>query len=498
MPPNLPPPPNRPTLTGIERTGSPVTQDEQPVGPQDGFQLTVYGLDRTSPQSAADHLRRLLVKTKDLMEPGPWREAIFGSLVVRQADTRNCLDYAYLALDPDRVPIPRPDILQELRNGLLQAEPSLTISWRANQNVDRSRRMTFAMNSEQHAKETMPKLDAHFASRNIAVLSRYASRPTGSWRVTYDLVRPADVEAVVASPPVIEHHMHYPSRPRLITPLYGFEIAILGCRDWYGAKTTLDRWVRARCSRTDGQDPIAHSRMELNGEVYTAVLTTWEDTLNAANGEKHLARWLTDDAAGKYVRVSGVVPGLLYGLNSQGLFVNSNTSDGSMSSREAADVRRSGLEALTTVYSAVQQTNNAVLALGSRIDSQSHSLHTLFAMQNTTSRVTRIRQDIADLRQECHQAEMMLLQNIPDDLKQRNLARTREIAEEIQQRRQELRNAEQDEAAISFSVTSSLEAASSSHSATATAQLAAPPGLPVPPPAAFAGVPPPGPAPSTA
>ncbi|GJE96478.1 hypothetical protein PsYK624_126750 [Phanerochaete sordida] len=221
----LPPPPSRPNLGLPSRPAPQEAQEEEPppesqIGPQDGFQLTVYHLESTAPQSAADHLRKILHRVCDKLPPSSARNEIFGALIVRQADVRKPYDYAFLLLDPEKVKSPRPDILQELRGCITEEEPSVLVSWRVAQGVDKSRRATFNVDSREQAEELMKKLDEWCANRGFRVLSRYPSDYTGRWRLVYDFARHADLDAIASSPPVIDHLMYYPTTSRLVQPLY--------------------------------------------------------------------------------------------------------------------------------------------------------------------------------------------------------------------------------------------------------------------------------------
>ncbi|PIL24461.1 hypothetical protein GSI_14215 [Ganoderma sinense ZZ0214-1] len=130
MPPSLPPPPARPSLFDIERSSSPPScEDEAPVICE-GMELTVYGLDRTTPRSAADHLRRVLHDLRQRPNRDSTPDVLYDVVLVRAADTLHCVDYAYLSLNRERVPQPRADLLQYLRKTLLDAVPSLRVQWR--------------------------------------------------------------------------------------------------------------------------------------------------------------------------------------------------------------------------------------------------------------------------------------------------------------------------------------------------------------------------------
>ncbi|GJE96477.1 hypothetical protein PsYK624_126740 [Phanerochaete sordida] len=206
--------------------------------------------------------------------------------------------------------------------------------------------------------------------------------------------------------------------------------------------------------------------MVVNGEVYTAVMLTWEEALLVANGEDHLKDWLPGDKhGGRYVQRNTFLPGLLYDLNSHGLFIpraGTSGDDGgrtSTMSREIAEIRRNGLEAMNTVYSAVQQSSQAILALGSRLDSTVHSVNSVIALQLHNSEVSQARQEVSDLRQERRHVESMISLNPSPEATAANFLRLQELDAEIGERRADLRTIEAQKSSINASLTASMDAA---------------------------------------
>lgn len=127
------------------------------------------------------------------------------------------------------------------------------------------------------------------------------------------------VEAISSdsSPHVIAGRTFYPTRPRFIIPSYGYQIAILGFRDWQSAMGTFNKFVRQLCQCGDGLDPIVRSRMELGGDVYTAVRRDWDSMVKVADGSEALRDFLSRHVVGRHINP---VP-LIYGLNGSGLFL---------------------------------------------------------------------------------------------------------------------------------------------------------------------------------
>ena len=227
MPPQLPPPPSRPSLFDVERSSSPPTcEDDVPVACE-GLELTVYGLDRTTPHSAADHLRRILLCLKEIPGRDSARDALYDAVVVRSADVNQRFDYAYVSLNRERVPQPRADLLQDLRKTLPDSNPTLRVLWRTQSGPDRTRRVLFTFDSRQRAQRTKAGLDKWMTDKGYDHYADYISKPFGPWRVTYDFLDPSHAGALVESPPVVSGEMLDAHRPQFIVPLYSYQVALL-------------------------------------------------------------------------------------------------------------------------------------------------------------------------------------------------------------------------------------------------------------------------------
>ncbi|KAI1782356.1 hypothetical protein LXA43DRAFT_1104228 [Ganoderma leucocontextum] len=99
MPPQLPPPPPRPVLFDVDdRPSSPTACEDQLPVACEGLELTVYGLNRDTSRSAVTHLRQVLHDLKQSLDRDPARDALYDAVVVRAADTRQAVDYAYVSL----------------------------------------------------------------------------------------------------------------------------------------------------------------------------------------------------------------------------------------------------------------------------------------------------------------------------------------------------------------------------------------------------------------
>ncbi|KAI0369227.1 hypothetical protein BV20DRAFT_1053297 [Pilatotrama ljubarskyi] len=403
MPLSLPPPPPQPLLFDLERPPSPAEEEDVPSTAYEGIELTVYGLNRTTPLSASEHLRRLIEETK--ARPGLSTEA------------QNAL-----------VPHPWADLLQGVRKSLIETYPDIRAQWRTHAGLDKTRRLTFAMDSQAQAQEVRPKIDKWLEKRKYCTLMTFTSRASGTWRIIYDFLDPAHVDAIFHSLPVIGGCTYYPTRPRFIIPSYGYQIAILGCRDWQSAKTTLDHCI------------------ELGGDVYTAVLHDWDSTLKVTDSGPVLEAFLSRHILGRHIS-SPPQPGLLYCLNSSGLFLRQGATDRERSSLELQQlrheldaVRQQGLEQIRTLYSTLALTNDAITAMSARLDHSLAVMTNLAAQHALDMQANQLEFSIADLRREHDQCQLILVlsEQVPEEMCQHSLRRMRECEEQLNDRRRQV------------------------------------------------------------
>ncbi|TFK86681.1 hypothetical protein K466DRAFT_587024, partial [Polyporus arcularius HHB13444] len=473
MPISLPIAPKEPDLFDIDnRASSPVEDDEESLGNHEGLELTVYGLDRKTTQSAVEHLQKLIREVQKNTERTPEVDNIFKAIRVQQASSRTPLDYAYIYLDAGVIAQPRADILQALRKTLIKDNPTIRVLWRTHSGPDKTRRLTFPMDSQKQAHEMAPKLQEWMEKKKYPVLMKYVSRPNGTWRITIDLIEPDHVDAVFSSPPVIGGKTFYPTRPRYIIPTYGYQVGVLGCRDWHSAQRVLDKWIKELCPRSDGLNPVYHSQMELGGDVYTAVLRDWASTVKVAQGKDDLRAFLAKDALCEHI--TSPHPGLLYGLNSSGLFLKQGASERPSSEmlqlrHEVDAIRQQGIEGLQTVFAAQAQTRQEIATLGNQLNTSLTAIGNLAAQHNLSSRTLQLDMLISELRQERSSKETMLcLPGIAPDIRANYLRRIQECEHELvdlRQQRDELRDQQN---ALTFNTSAPL------------AIVGAPPGIPAP------------------
>ncbi|KAI5994864.1 hypothetical protein EDC04DRAFT_2910425 [Pisolithus marmoratus] len=176
-----PPPPARPKISyGNRDRFSPSLADEEssPMGTV-GFELTVFGLDHQNPDSARDHLVRVL---NDLRN-----QHTFPPVNVRRGDATSALDYAFISLSSS-VSGPRPDLLEDLRL-LLNTLPDLRATWRLCNGPDRTRRVFFAFPSDGEAQSMLNPLREWFRAQRMSIMAERTTHPpsTSQTRLSFDL-----------------------------------------------------------------------------------------------------------------------------------------------------------------------------------------------------------------------------------------------------------------------------------------------------------------------
>nr|VWP02165.1 Trihydroxynaphthalene reductase (EC (T3HN reductase) [Ganoderma boninense] len=467
MPPQLPPPPLRPSLFDIERSSSPpACEDDTPVACE-GLELTVYGLNHSTPHSATDHLRQILQTLKQNPGRNARRDALYDAVVVRAADVKNCFDYAYVSLSRERVPQPRADLLQDLRKTLLDSDPTLRVLWRTQSGPDRTRRVFFTFDSKELAVKAKPALDNWMNVKKYAFYTAYISKPFGPWRITYDFYDLAHVTAIMAGPPPIAAEgEHTPHRPRFITPSYGYQVALLNCRDWSSAQDILDGWVR-RLFRDDPTDPVIYSAMELDGDVYTVVLPSWAHAITIVDSYNHLESYLEENPVTRHI-VRTPQPGLLYCLNGIGLAISRPGSSDSSStpSREFAQLRREfentrdqGAELLKTVFRISTQNTDAITHLSEQMDVVRANSTALAVSQSLSNQLLDVNMSLTESRRGQEQAELVLLQpDLPENVANYHVQCARRRQHEVQEYAAEKKRLQAEIAAIHHAISASLPA----------------------------------------
>ncbi|KAF5382556.1 hypothetical protein D9615_002847 [Tricholomella constricta] len=261
------PGPLRPPPVSDERADSPPPTFDPSSRPFTGLELTVSGLDRSGPQSAVDHLKKIVGDLTDRGQDLPDLEITPGSYRTAQ----DKLDYATVSLTGPLKTSPRPDILEFVRK-ILDDTDDITALWRIQHGPDKSRQLAFVSQNKQDASALKDKLDNVFRHQHLDVQATTIAR-NGS-RITYTFVNRKSVETLLTNRPVVETQPGggtttiTPVVPRFVQPVYGLEVAITNVGGYPQAQVIIDSYIRTRY----GVDAWRSSRLEQDGTVYTVVL----------------------------------------------------------------------------------------------------------------------------------------------------------------------------------------------------------------------------------
>ncbi|KAJ8089853.1 hypothetical protein PM082_018430 [Marasmius tenuissimus] len=297
-------PPSPPQGNSSPRSGSPERQSASHDVLATGNELIVHGLDRSTPTSAGEDFSR---RIEPLLQQGA-----LPSLQIRPADSRHPLDYIYIALVPPLDNPPRRDILNDVRKTLIQHFPDLVTRWRSSRHYDRTRMVYFTPSKDcgMTLSQIMERLDNIFKSSGHVVQHRWMSDNTG--RITYNFTSLESVKALKKDPPVLKDGPPlHPHQYRVVEPITAFEVGIINVQDYSNARSIIDDYIRAEY----GPDALVSSRMEMDGDVYCAVMKDWDLTCRIMKDEFRafsagpLAGFLTVNA----------FPTLLFVLNNNGV-----------------------------------------------------------------------------------------------------------------------------------------------------------------------------------
>ncbi|KAI6039092.1 hypothetical protein EDC04DRAFT_2603439 [Pisolithus marmoratus] len=231
-----------------------------------GFELTVFGLDHQNPDSARDHLVHVL---NDLR-----KQHTFPPVNIRRGDATSALDYAFISLSSS-VAGPRLDLLEDLRL-LLNTLPDMRAAWRLCNGPDRTCHVFFTFPSDDEAQSMLNPLREWFRARHMSIMAERSTHPlsTSQTRISFDLFNGDDVDRILREPPFLRGHTLCPGHPRFVVPLYGGEVAIGGIAGLGNVESSLNSHLHQRY----GHDIIVGSRVELEDDVYCAILRDWSST----------------------------------------------------------------------------------------------------------------------------------------------------------------------------------------------------------------------------
>lgn len=352
---------------------------------------------------------------------------------------RKCYDYIYISLSQEQVLQLRVDLPQDLRQTLLKANPFLTVLWRTHPRPDRTHHIFFTTSTKEQAESLKEKLDKWIEEdKGYATFNDYISKPMGPWHVMYDFLNLAHVDMLVNDPPIIKMHTYSPHHPHFITPSYSYKVAVTRCHDWHSAHSVLDNWIHMLFP-CDGSNPIIHSAMELNSNVYTAVLPSWGHAIHVMSSHALLETYLAEQPYTWHIK-SVPQPALLYCLNSTSLSINHQPA-GDLPSlllefkqlkREFKHTCDQGAKMMGTLFCVSTQNTEAINLLSTQMTICNANSTALAILQSLSNQLLDINMCLLEAHCEHSQSQLFLLQcNLPKDISDHHLLCTQESKEEI-------------------------------------------------------------------
>ena len=198
-----------------------------------------------------------------------------------------------------------------------------------------------------------------------------------------------------------------------IQPIYGLEVAVTGLREINRAHHILDNYLHRQYG-----DIIAHSRMELDEDVYCVVLTTWRtttsiltDSFNAfkESGSTFSQLFTTSD------------PYLLYLINTAGIPTNPTflssaspslaASSGELQTlrAELEEVHQQGVMAMNSFHSILHDFHSSLDDLHQQCLLSTQAVSTLSASLTVSNRLNTLNVQLLAAQQDRNMAELMIM-----------------------------------------------------------------------------------------
>ncbi|KAF5358837.1 hypothetical protein D9757_014252 [Collybiopsis confluens] len=237
-----------------------------------GVQLIIYGLPRDVNSSASTSLHSHL---KDMYD-----YPAVDSFNILPGDTEKSVDFAYLGLKPELLfSLPRPTkFLETIRHDLEGRNGCGPVHWRAAVGPDKSRTVTFFIEgTEATARGVEQKIKEHFKRMQVNCISSSLSRTEAHIYLHFDLASFHDLRKVLPSRFSINGQILTPTAPRIIRPIYGLEVAIVGCGGLKNPKRNLNRHFRRRY----GRGAVRKCRMVMDGQICCLVFKDIRTTISA-------------------------------------------------------------------------------------------------------------------------------------------------------------------------------------------------------------------------
>ncbi|KAF9027242.1 hypothetical protein BDZ89DRAFT_1067062 [Hymenopellis radicata] len=107
--------------------------------------------------------------------------------------------------------------------------------------------------------------------RSVPYQHSFIMKVSSGDRVVFDILQRQHVQELLESPIIVNQTTYHAHQSRFIIPKFGYDVAITGCGSIGHFKAGMDAVIR---NHFGGQDVIAHSRMELDGDTYVVIMRT--------------------------------------------------------------------------------------------------------------------------------------------------------------------------------------------------------------------------------
>ncbi|GBE82235.1 hypothetical protein SCP_0406180 [Sparassis crispa] len=445
-------PPLSPPSIPYSRAGSPSLQQDSSDAVVTGVELMISGLNRLSIQSAHSHFGAFVSQYNNANPNHP-----LPPLQVHVGDLRNPVDYVFVALRPDVSSEPRPDVLEQVRR-IIDGQNGIRACWRTGSGADRTRRVMFAMDSEQHARALQPRLEKWLKDQDIISQLTFISKPAGGApRVTFDILDPHHVTRILEKPPVFDRRTYYATQSRFVPPVYGLEVAVAGCSEFQGIEGRINAYIRRRY----GLDAIAFSRMVLDGEVYTVLFKDWPTTSRFLSDP---FEFMSDSSIPRFIMISQ--PILLYLLNSAGVPANpaflqcsvpTATADSRNLQAQIDILRQQGVETVHTFSEVLTQQRSAIEQMRSNNMHVMSSVSSLANSVSLSSQLTSSEITLGQLQDRRERLEDSLLLAPNPELRHKIETRLTDLHDEIHDQRHRVDDVRQSLQALTMNAHSSLQ-----------------------------------------
>ncbi|KAK0467711.1 uncharacterized protein EV420DRAFT_1500997 [Desarmillaria tabescens] len=413
----------------LSSTSMPHEDPEPTLTPAAGFELIVWGLDRSSQLSAQSDFAATYEEvfenslTSQTYLPSP------ADIVVVPGDAFRAVDYVFVSLSPSLSPHPRPDILNSMKHAILAHGNKA--EWKVARGYDRTRRGFFKMDDMEDVERMKDKIaDAlntmglTFQFHTIITCGRFT-------RVAFDFIDAASIEYLESTPLVIDQRVLPISRPRYIVPMFGYDVVITGCSGIQGIRRAMNAIIR----NLFGPDTIAHSRMELDGDAYVVVMNNFVNAARLIKSNLPLPNGIPP-----FVPISKPMDLSLYNL--RGCPACPGDLDGETLSATPISIRnlQRQIHRLQELFLHVDQAAQSALHAQTRVLEEVHQSSVTFqnalsmsvAIQVATQHLCSVESELTLLRHERSSKELLALVATDEEVKRLIEAQISELDKRIE------------------------------------------------------------------